>query len=278
MWHWLRSVPGVFGGGPSAGHAARLARYKQLRQVGLELNNRLVETLSRNALDEGGKNLGILRKNVLVLDTEDEIAVLVDYCLHDLRRQGRNAIERYLAESPPAEESNEMVLLQALCQARFSVFAMEACERGVGAHVRDLLLDEPLFLTDVGLSRTASRGLVLAARVIAPDGIGMTTGAALPLGVLSPADRAGFLEDLKKTLRRADFRTLSKAEASKVATALIRTCLRMGAAEDIQYVEPGSRSAPGLGSRAPPPTRVRGNGPCPCGSGRKFKQCCGRRQ
>jgi hypothetical protein len=58
-----------------------LARYKHLRQVGLELNTRLAKSLSRDALDEGGKKLGILKGKVLTLDTEDEIAVLMDYCL-----------------------------------------------------------------------------------------------------------------------------------------------------------------------------------------------------
>lgn len=93
-------------------HAELLARYQRLRQVGLALNNRLVETLPRSVLDEGGHKLGLLRGNVLTLDTEDELAPLMDYCLHDVRRQGLNTIERYLAESPPPPGSDELVLLE----------------------------------------------------------------------------------------------------------------------------------------------------------------------
>src|SRR5262249_44160285 len=121
-----------------AGHVELLARYQHLRQVGLELNNRLVKSLSRSALDEGGKKLGILKRNVLTLDTEDEIAVVMDYCLHDVRRHGLNAVERYLSGSPPAADSDDWVLLQALRQARYSVFVVESAEPGVGVHVRDL--------------------------------------------------------------------------------------------------------------------------------------------
>lgn len=88
MWGWLRRLAGTIRQGirTMTRHAELLARYTRLRQLGLELNNRLVETVSRSVLDEGGKKLGILKRNVLTLDTEDEIAVLMDYCLHDVRR------------------------------------------------------------------------------------------------------------------------------------------------------------------------------------------------
>lgn len=123
--------------------------------------------------------------------------------------------------------------------------------------------------------------MVLAARVMAPEGIGMTTGAALPAGVLSPADRAGFLQQMVSAFMRADFDQLSPDEASEVAANIIRHCLRQGAAEHIQYVGPGARSARG---RAPAPAALAAarpvgrNSPCPCGSGKKFKRCCGSRR
>jgi hypothetical protein len=191
-------------------HSELLARYQHLRQIGLQLNNRLVETLSRNVLDEGGKKLGILKKNVLVLDSEDEMAVLMDYCIHNVRRQGVNAIERYLMDSPPSPDSDEMMLLQAMRQARYSLFAVESVEPGVGVHVRDLLGDEPLFLVDVGFSRTAGPGMILAARVMSPGGIGMTTGAALPVGMLSSTERARFVQSIRTIFKDREFRRLHR--------------------------------------------------------------------
>jgi hypothetical protein len=260
-------------------HAERLTRYQQLRRVGLELNTRLTKTLSKSELDEGGRKLGILQRDVLVLDTEDEIAVLMDYCLHDVRRHGATAVERYLAAPPAAVGADEMVLLQALRQARFSLFAVESSEPGVGVHVRDLLRDEPLFLVDVGLSRSAAVGLVLAARVMAPEGIGMTTGAALPAGVLSPSQRSAFVESLAADFGGTDLRDPSPEEASELAATIIRACLRRGAAERIAYVEPGQEGRPVGRSQALAPARRAGrNDPCPCGSGRKYKRCCGQRE
>jgi SEC-C motif len=250
-----------------------LARYKHLRQVGLELNTRLAKSLSRDALDEGGKKLGILKGKVLTLDTEDEIAVLMDYCIHDVRQHRINAVERYLNQSSSAPDSDEWILLQALRQARYSLVIVESAEPGVGVHIRDLLRDEPLFLVDVGFSRTASVGMVLAARIMAPEGIWMTTGAVLPVGMLSLAQRTRFLDDLRDSFAGVDFDNLSPEKAGDWAATVIRTCLRQGAAEHIHYVEPGAESQ---GPRTPSlATRIGRNDPCPCGSGRKFKRCCG---
>jgi hypothetical protein len=149
----------------------------------------------------------------------------------------------------------------------------------MGVHVRDLLLDKPLFLTDVGFSHTTPLGMVLAARVMAPDGITMTTGAALPVGVLSAAERLRFLQDVTKLGPNADFRPLSAEQASEMAASVIRTCLQAGAAEHIEYIEPRVGRGPGREQAGLPPARPVGrNAPCPCGSGRKFRKCCGRRR
>ena len=257
-------------------HADLLARYRRLRQVGIELNNKLLDNLPKNATDEGGKKLGILERKTLVFDTEDEIAVLMDFCIHDVRRNGMNAVERRLAETPPAADSDEIVLLQALRQARFSLVVVEATEPGVGVHVRDLLRDEPLFLVDVGFSRSAAVGLMLAARFMAPDGIGMTTGAPLPVGMLSPDERDRFLRGMKASFPRMDLGNPSQEESSEFAAVVIRECLRLGAAERIEYADPGQGGRRG---QALPPLaqsqRAGRNDPCPCGSGRKYKRCCG---
>lgn len=247
-----------------------LERYKHLRRVGLELNNRLGATVDRSVLNEGGKRLGMLKRDTLVLETEDEIAVLIDFCLHDVRRHGATAIERYLSESPPAPGSDEWVLLQAKRRARYSLLVAESAEPGLGIHVRDQLRDEPLFLVDVGLGHTAAVNMVLAARIMAPEGIGMTTGAALPVGVLSPAEQSRYMHRLKTTFPGMDFGNLSPEESSDLTAHIIRTCLRRGAAERVRYVEPG-RVQEALSSAQ----RIGRNDPCPCGSGKKFKHCCG---
>jgi hypothetical protein len=222
-------------------YADLLPRYKRLRQSAVGLNSRLVKSLSQNVLNEGGKKLGILRRNVLTLDSADELAVLMDYCIFDVRRSGVNAVERFLAKSPPPQDSDEMAILLGMRQAYYSLFAVEAVERGVGVHAKDLLRDEPRFLMDVGLSSSAPHGMILATRVLAPENIGMTGGAALPVGVLSASQRAAFLQSVATHFPGVDFRNLAPQEASDLTGHIIRTCLQHGAAERIAYVDPKPR-------------------------------------
>ena len=130
-----------------------------------------------------------------------------------------------------------MVLLKANCEARFSLFAVEAVEPGVGVQVRDLLRGDSQFIVDVGYSQSAAIGAFLAARIMAPEGICMTTGAALPIGLLPEVDRAAFVRLLVATSQAADLRHLWPQEASDLATRVIRHCLEHGAAEKIRYID-----------------------------------------
>ncbi len=261
-------------------HAELVARYRQLRQAGLKLNNRLVKSLTKNIIDQGGHDLGILEKNRLVLDTEDEVAVLMDYCLHDLRQQNANAIERLLKASPPEPESDEFILLHALCKARFSLFAVEGLEPDVGVEVRDLLRDEKQFVVDIGFSSSAKIGLVMALRVMTPEGIGMTTGTALPIGRLSAAGRSRLIKAVRSMVPGHAIHQLTAEQTSVLNGRIIRTCLEGGAAKRIHYADPEPATQPVNLSAptAPPRTHIGRNSPCPCGSGKKFKVCCGARR
>ena len=96
------------------GHKDLLPRYQYLRQVAMQLNQRLVKALPKGVLEEGGKLLGILEGKTFMLQSEDVLTILMDFCLYDIRREGINAIERYLAESPPPPGSDEMLVLQAM--------------------------------------------------------------------------------------------------------------------------------------------------------------------
>jgi len=86
-----------------------LEEYIRVRDVRIDLNNKLVKQLSRKTLLKGGRTLGLLVDNVLCFETEDESCVLMDYCIHDCRDLGRNAIDRYLAR--PRLDATERQLL-----------------------------------------------------------------------------------------------------------------------------------------------------------------------
>lgn len=243
-----------------------LARYQQLRKTSRKLNNKLVARLSKNVLDEGGTKLGILRNGTLVFHSMDESAVLMDYCLYDVRRNGRNVIEQYLIDSPPDEDSEEMTCLRAMQHAIYSLFVVESVEPGLGVVVRDAASDESMLVVDMGFASSALPGVVFASRLLPYDGFFITGGAALPLGVLPESSQNAAARNLLAA---------TAAEGHSNPASLIRGCLSQGCSENIQYQAPqGATIGHPRSSDSRRSTAPGRNSPCPCGSGKKHKACC----
>ena len=252
-----------------ADRAEVMSRYKRLRAVGRSLNSKLVERLSKDVLHEGGKKLGFWQRNTLVFNSEDETCVLMDYCIYDVRRQGCNAVEQYLLDSAPDPASDEMVCLRAMQHAVYSLFLVESVMRGFGVEVRDVLSNETIVIVDVGFGDTTQPGLVFASRLLFHEGFAMTTGAALPISVLPEDQRQPLARKLAQAMAPDD-------EGYFDPAPLIRSCLRQGCSSRVQYQEPTGR----LVAKQRTSGRIRSvgrNAPCPCGSGKKFKNCCLRR-
>src|SRR4051794_2351253 len=251
-----------------------LDRYRRMREVRFRLNNLLVKMIPRKTLDECGRILGFLRKGVLSFETEDETSLLMDYCIYYPGPDGRNLVAKYLEESPPPADSDEMVALRAMTHAYYSLFQVVGVERGVGVSVRDLLRREAGFIVDVGFGNTARRHMIMATRIIPAEGFLMTGGAALPVD-------ASAAERIIKALRQSgydpetyDFEQISPRQEAELAAIVIRECRSTGMTSRIAYAEPGGRSHPTSGGSEA--RRIGRNDPCPCGSGKKFKTCCGR--
>jgi hypothetical protein len=259
-----------------------VAFYKRLRRVRLRLNNELVGRLSRDVLDEGGKKLGILRRGMFVFDTEDESAVLMDYCIYDVYRSSRNAIGQYLQENSPDPESDEMACLQAMREAKYALVLVTGIEPGVGCHIRNLFTDETRLLVDKGFSQTARPGVLLATRLLDFGAFVTTTGAALPLGILTSDESAAWQRKLS-----------TGVDGGREDPApLIRGCLERGASSHVRYEgsTPSRKSNDRedyrpIGALAQQrrtlakrgPAKPAGNRRCRCGSGKMFKNCCGKR-
>jgi hypothetical protein len=250
-----------------------LDRYRRLRQMSLRVGNQLVKAIPKDVLDHCGQILGFTQKGILVFETEDETSVLMDYCIYYPQEDGRNVVSHFLERSPPRANSDEMAILQAMARAYYSLFRGEKAEPGVGVHVRDMLRDEAIFIADVGFSTSAIPGLALATRVIPGDGFFMTGGAAVPVDrgsgerILRDLSQKGYVPG------RFDFKGMSPQQEADVAAIIIRACRATGASSHIMYRHEGERPAARAGGMRP--RKIGRNEPCPCGSGRKFKHCCG---
>lgn len=255
-------------------HAELVGRYKALRAKARPISDAVVKSLPKGVIEEVATRLGILEGKEVLLETEGEIAVLVDMAIFDIRRDGQTAVQRFLREKPPAEGSDERLILEAMQSARYSIYLLERAQPGVGVLFRDMLRDTHEFVWDIGFSRTARRGAMMAARLISPGEITMTTGAALPV---SPEVARGLLPKLAPYIDPAtglvDFSDPLKA--SEIAITIIADCVHAGASASIRY---GKATKATHEAAAPAPQLARNktgrNEPCPCGSGKKYKKCC----
>jgi len=246
-----------------------VGRYKELRQLSVSQSKPISKLLDKSQLHEGASRLNLLQGGILYFDGEEDTGVLFEYCMHDVWRNGRNAIQRYLADSPPPADSVEMRLLQGDLSAVFSMFVVEKARRGVGVDLRDLLRGDRRALIDVSLGNCARPGVVLCSRLVEVEGVTMTTGAAIA-GDVDTYDRVmAALERKNETSALLQ----DAPERRSAATALIirhflayRSALR----QSLEAESEPQRLAP-VKSAA----RVGRNDPCPCGSGVKYKKCCG---
>ena len=190
----------------------------------------------------------------------------------------RMRIQRYREQSPPPTGSDEMVVLTAMLEGYYSLVEVINIEPGVGLTVRDHLRGGTHFLADIGMSQTAQRGNVFATRLFFVEEAGflMTGGAGLPV---TPKVFVGIQRELERTFGpETDFARLTPDQEADLAATVIRTCLEAGMGSRILYgtsAETSSRATGGIDRRE---IRLGNpNDPCPCGSGRKLKSCCGKR-
>jgi hypothetical protein len=123
--------------------------------------------------------------------------------------------------------------------------------------VTDLLRGDTFLLADQSAAKTGAPGALLAAHVLCVDGLHMQTGGSVPV-----PDRAA-LDALCKVLPEEEGSFDELNRDGKLTGRIVRALLR----------------APRLrrdGDDAEPaPLAVPRNALCPCGSGRKYKRCCG---
>lgn len=255
--------------------AALLERYRQLRSTIRELHSELLTSLSKEIISQCGKKLGFMVDDTLVFESEDESSVLMDYCLYQGWSGQHNAISRFLAKQPYDPDSDEMILLEAMSHARYSLLQVESMTKGVGVNCRDLLRRDGGSIVDEGLGNTACEGVVFGCHLVVLPEMSITTGAPVPIDADALKNILHALEGGAEGIGQVDFDKLNHQEEATLSSIIIRCALAEGASSRVTMV--GPRRRPGLKQRerstAHRPSR---NAPCSCGSGKKYKRCCGR--
>ena len=247
-------------------------RYKQLRKINRKLNNILPRQLSKQAIEKCGQKLGIMNGNTLVLQDMDEISVVMDYCIYDYYENRSNAVSRYMVKFPPAPDSDEHVVLKAMSESFYTLIQVEHVLPGVGVQADDLLGDKQFLIIDLGFSETATQGLVLATRLLSFADFTMTSGAPL---VVFPETLSEIFDVVLQQFvtEEGEYINIDVQQKPDLTAAIIRLCLKNESSAHTKYRDVETEA---VTSSLRSETRMGRNEPCPCGSGRKYKRCCGR--
>ena len=246
------------------------ARYRRMRNVCTRINQGMTNRVGKEGLEATARKLDMMHKGVLVFDSESEAAVLFDQAIHGYFTGGMNAVDRYIAQNPPAPGSDEEMVLGAARRSFYSLFQVVGRVRRAGVRARDILRDRMHFVADMGFSQTADVGMVLATRVLPFDDFVMTGGAALPVGGEALA-RILRLPALKRPAEEID--AMPREQMAEVSASIICLCLQDRDSRRIAYAPAGGGPPRDTTLTAQP--RTGRNDPCPCGSGKKYKKCCG---
>ena len=208
-------------------------RYQQLRAANVKLSQRILETVPKKAWDDIGDAIGILRDGVLVFDSEDMVGVLGDCLLYNWFQNGKNVVQLFASTHVMNSGSDEDVVLRACLSAKYRILKVQSALPGAGIYCQDLLSGFELFLMDVGMSKTATKGYSVATRTLPIDEYWVTGGAGLPIDKETPIDEA------RRQLER-DYPDLVEAPDG-MALPIVRACLAAGAGDRVRYEGAGTR-------------------------------------
>jgi hypothetical protein len=165
--------------GPRRGEV--LARYRQLREISKMHHSNVMDFLSTDAILHNARRLGLANGRTFILDSMDELTLAVDLAVYTAPAGRSRAIDRYARSARFAPGSDEALVLDAMCNARFAIVLVKCRHQAAGLIVTDLFRKTELWLVDEGLEKSLPEGTAFATRYFTPDRFSVTAGVGMPI-------------------------------------------------------------------------------------------------
>jgi hypothetical protein len=209
-----------------------LTRYRRLREISKRHQTEAVRYVPHSALLDQARRIGLAVGKTLVAESMDELTLAFDLALYTAPPGRSRGIERYARSAAVPAGSDDAVVLQAMRQARFSVWQVERRHEAVGLVVQDLMRETSLWLVDESLEQTAPEGMSVAMRVIMPEAFAMTCG------VIVPVDAMLLDEVFEEVLGRIRGEADAIANDRRFATTIDRMAVLEGLMDQVGFVDP----------------------------------------
>lgn len=155
------------------------ADYLEIRRRGVSLNTKIFKKLSSEDLKTCGRHLGLWRQKSLVIDSDEEMDLFVDYAIYAYRPQGFNLAEKFLRLFHKEADDFELELLRRMRFAHYAIYQVEETNGIDSLKVVDVFSKVVYKIIDHQLAKTAHRGLILAGYIIDFDDFSIQTGASV---------------------------------------------------------------------------------------------------
>jgi hypothetical protein len=154
-------------------------KYKSIREVGMALNHKMIKScLSKEIIFNSAKLLGIVQRDVLMFEGEEEMSVLMDFALHEYKVNNKNAVQVY-QEKIGGQNEIEAEILASLLSSYTSLFKIIAISENT-LLLRDVLKkeDKLIKLIEISFSKTATPGMLLFTRAVSFNDCYRTSGVS----------------------------------------------------------------------------------------------------
>jgi hypothetical protein len=206
-----------------------LTRYRHLREISKRHHSAVLDFLAKDTIISLARRLGLAQGKTLVLDSIDDLNLAFDLAIHTAPKDRSRAIDRYARAAPLALESDELLVLEAMQRARFSIINIVRRHPIAGLIVKDLVRGVEVWLVDEGLESSLPDGAALATRLFTPEGFAMTAGVLVPLNS-ELIENAVF--DTPQLLRK---RRDEVIDDRRFAEAIYRAALESGLMRQVAY-------------------------------------------
>jgi hypothetical protein len=206
-----------------------LARYRHLREISVQHNDDVLKLLSRDAVLQHARRLGLAFNRTIVLDNMDDLHFAFDLAIYTAPPGRTRAIERYARAARFSPESDEALMIRAMCNARFALIHVERRHELAGLVVTDLFRCKELWLVDEGMEISFPDGGLVATRLYTPESFSMSAGVLVPLDT----DLLEVVLDEVPQLGRK--RVEDAVDDRRFAEAVYRIAIESGVTENVEY-------------------------------------------
>jgi len=206
-----------------------LTRYRRLRQISKEHHQAVLDIIAPDVVLNWAKRLDLTQGRTVLLESEHEMTLVEDLAIY-LPRLGRShPLDRYARAAQFASGSGEAIVLEAMRQARFSLWRVERRHETAGLVLRDLLRGGEIRLVDEAMEKNTPLGVEMAARLLSLEDFAMTARIVVPV----TPDLIKEIFNKAPALRRAEADVL--ARDPRFAIGIYRAAVAMGAMDSIRF-------------------------------------------